>query len=51
MKIVRIYMRRTGTPGPATRNGKRLASNAPGQGMEPDFGNPGKPVAVYGDAP
>ncbi len=39
----------TGTPGPETRDGKLFASDAPGLGVEPDYGALGDPVAVYGD--
>lgn len=37
----------TGTPGPATRDGKLFASDTPGLGVEPDFASLGDPVAVY----
>ncbi len=38
----------TGRPGPATADGKLFASDAPGLGVEPDFGSLGEPVARYG---
>ena len=39
--------RSTGKPGPETAQGKLLASDAPGLGVEPDFEALGKPIAVY----
>lgn len=39
--------RSTGHPGPATIDGHLLAPDAPGLGVEPDFGSLGAPVAVY----
>ncbi|MEZ5924628.1 MAG: mandelate racemase/muconate lactonizing enzyme family protein [Hyphomicrobiaceae bacterium] len=40
--------RSTGRPGPATRDGKLFASDAPGLGVEPDLESLGAPIAVYG---
>ena len=37
----------TGTPGPATRDGKLFAADTPGLGVEPDYDSLGEPVAVY----
>ena len=42
--------RSTGTPAPKTENGHLFASDAPGLGVDPDFGSLGEPVAVYGEA-
>lgn len=39
--------RRTGKPGPATKDGRLFASDAPGLGVEPDYESLGEPVAVY----
>ncbi|MGI9405200.1 MAG: mandelate racemase/muconate lactonizing enzyme family protein [Hyphomicrobiaceae bacterium] len=42
--------RSTGKPGPATKDGKLFAPDAPGLGVEPDFASLGDAVAVYGEA-
>ncbi len=40
--------RRTGHPGPPTRDGKLYASDDPGLGVEPDYESLGSPVSDYG---
>lgn len=40
--------RRTGRPGPETRDGRLFASDAPGLAVEPDYESLGAPVAVFG---
>jgi len=37
----------TGKPGPETRDGKLIASDAPGLGVEPDYDVLGAPCAVF----
>lgn len=39
--------RSTGRPTPVTRDGRLIASDTPGLGVEPDFDSLGEPVAVY----
>ena len=39
----------TGKPGPATKDGKLYASDAPGLGVTPDYDSLGAPVATYGE--
>lgn len=39
----------TGKPGPATKQGKLYASDAPGLGVTPCYDSLGDPVATYGD--
>lgn len=40
-------LERTGAPGPETRQGRMIAPDRPGLGVEPDFDSLGDPVAVY----
>ena len=41
--------RSTGLPGPATRDGRLFAPDAPGLGVEPDYASLGEPVAQFGE--